>query len=245
LPQNSRLKYLTDVTQTNIVAALQSSAVKVAAFENVPNAFAGGEWTDAVGPDGGWLHGPEVANFIFVADSRDDCPEPEGRYGANSAEWRPYFPREPETVLDHAAKAAKKQFRFREIRINNELPSQLEGARNRRNLSILIGEPKALRSTLGRAFEQFWWDGFAVLLPMHEALVKPDEQELALQSTLPVISQIVSPNVARPRTPAELQAALDLVLYYMRKKITQPEIDSREKTGGPPPGLTGTGDTPS
>jgi hypothetical protein len=217
----------------------------VPAFENVPNAFAGGKWEEAVGPDGGWLPGPEVANFIFVADSRDDSPELEARYGANSSEWRPYFPREPETVLDHATKAVKKQFRFREIRINEELPGELERAKKRKNLSIVIGEPKALGGDVAAAIEQTWWEGAAVLLPFHEKVFQSGDHETAFRSAFPFISQISSPNVARPRTPAELQAVLDSVLTRMSKQVTQPEIDSREKTETPPPGLSGIGDTPA
>jgi hypothetical protein len=231
-----------------IVDAWKEYAKKIKAldnvpdFENVPNAFAEGKWEEAVGPGGAWLPGPEVANFVFVAESKDECPIPEGRYGTNSSDWRPYFPTEPDTILEHATKAAKKQFRFREIRVNDDLPGELEHAKKRKNLSIVIGDPKALNGfKAAQSIEQLWWEGLALFLPCHEAVIK-DDQKTTLKTAFPIISQILSPNVRSPGTPAELQAALDLTLSEMRKAVTQPEIDSRDKSGDPPPpGLSGSG----
>lgn len=121
---------------------------KVPDFENIPNAFAAGKWEEALGPDGGFLAGPEVANFIFAAESRDECPQPAGRYGTTGSEWRPFFPIEPETALDHAAKGLKKRFRFREIRLGETFRSDLEQAKKRKNLSIMIGEPRGARARI-------------------------------------------------------------------------------------------------
>jgi hypothetical protein len=232
-----------------IVAAWKSYEKKikplesVPAFEDIPNAFAGGRWSDAVGPDGSWLPGPEVANFVFVAESMNESPEPRGRYGADGSQWRPYFPSEPDTAMDYATNAVRKQFKFREIRVTEDFRGELERARNRKNLSILIGDPKALpldSFEAVRLIEQLLLcETCAVLLPYHERVAKIDEQDRAVKEAFPVISQVQSSNVHRPRTPAELQTALDVVLREMSKAVTQPEIDSRDKTAPPPPGISG------
>ena len=222
---------------------------KVPDLDNIPNAFAGGKWSDAVGPEGGWLPGPEVANFVFVAQSRDDRPKPEGRYGADSSEWRPYFPSELETILDHATEAVKKQFRFREIRVDDDLRAELKGARERKNLSIVVGDPQALALEdfkSARSIEELWWDGLALLLPCHEPVDTCEDLQTRLKITLPVLSQVKSPNIRGPlRTPAELQAALDATLSELRRAVTQPAIDKKDKSGGPPPDLSPTGGSKS
>ena len=213
-------------------------------FDDVPNAFAGGKWKDAVGPDLRFARGPEVANFIFVAESKDECPDPEGRYGADPSQWRPYFPDKMETVLDHAMQATSKQYRFREIPVNNDLPAELEKAQERQNLSIVIGDPKALpldgfRTV--RSIEQLWLKGsIALLAPCHAAVAPCADKKTTLKSPFPVISQIESANISLPRDPAELRAALDKALFEMRMAVMQREIDSKGKTGDPPPpGLSG------
>jgi hypothetical protein len=214
---------------------------KVPDFENIPNAFAAGKWEEALGPDGGFLAGPEVANFIFAAESRDESPQPAGRYGTTGSAWRPFFPTEPETALDHAAKGLKKRFRFREILFGETFRSDLEQAKKRKNLSILIGEPRALALESFKeasAFQDLWWEGFSVLLPCHQSVARCSDQDAAFQSKFPVISQVA----LSPRTPAELQDSLDRVLTKMSQAVVQPAIDAREKKNPPPPGLSGAGD---
>ena len=76
---------------------------KIDDFPNIPNAFAGGDWQEAATPSG-WKRGPEVANFVFVAETADDSPDREARHGAVPAEWRPYLPPEITTILDYARK---------------------------------------------------------------------------------------------------------------------------------------------
>jgi hypothetical protein len=123
--------------------------------------------------------------------------------------------------------------------VNEQLLDQLAQAQKRENLSILIGEPKALPPEIfnDSALERFRWEGFAALLPCHEPFTKCGE-DAALKSALPIISALA----ARPDTPAELQKALDEALHRMRKAVTQPKIDGREKADPPPPGLSGSGD---
>lgn len=218
---------------------------KVPKFDDVPSSFAAGKWTDAVGPEGGWLPGPEVVNFVFVAQSKEDCPNPEGRYGSNSSEWRPYFPSELETILDHASEAVKKQFRFREIRVDDDLPAELKSAKERRNLSVVVGDPRALvledfKSV--RSIEELWWEGSALLLPCHEPVDPWEPQAPKLKSALPILSQAKLANYRGPlRTPAELQAALDATLCELRKAVTQPAIDNKQKSADPPPDLSPAG----
>ena len=122
-------------------------------------------------------------------------------------------------------------------------PANWSSARNRKNLSIVIGDPRALPLDCFKAvrsIEQLLLcEGCTVLLPYHEGFAKFDEQDTAVKDAFPVISQVRSSNVHRPRTPAELQAALDVALREMSKAVTQPEIDSRDKSDPPPPGLSG------
>jgi hypothetical protein len=216
----------------------------VPVFENIPNTFAGGRWRDAVGPSGEYLQGPEVANFVFVAESKEERAIPDGRYGADGSQWRPFFPKEMESVLDHATNAVKKQFKFREIPVTDDLEAELKRAKNRKNLSIVIGEPGAmhLEAFKGvRSLEPLWWEGCALFVAFHEVMGKVEAQEAAFQRAFPALSQIASTRVCRPRNPAELQAALDMALFEMRKAITQPEIDSKGKTDSGPPGISGVG----
>jgi hypothetical protein len=208
-------------------------------FDDIPNAFAGGRWQPEVVVDGAFAKGPYIANFVFAAPSQDERDKPPGRYGTERSQWKPFFPSELDTVLDHATNAVKKQFKFREIPVNDDLPAELERAKIRGNLSIVIGEPGAMDAA--RSIENLWWQGCAVFAAFHEAAGKLEEQEKAFGDAFPALSQATSTRVCRPHSPAELQKALDAALFEMKNAITQPAIDSLQKTDAPPPGISGTG----
>ena len=116
----------------------------VPAFTDIPNQFAGGQWEEAAGPVG-WLPGPGVANFVFAAAINKQLQKPTGRYGASAAEWRPYLPPVAKTVSEIAKEAAKKHcLRYREIVVNDKLVAELQGARDRKNLTLVLADAQTL-----------------------------------------------------------------------------------------------------
>jgi hypothetical protein len=250
-PESKLYKTCVNSFAKAIYAASESHGKKVKPlknvpdFENIPNTFSGGRWQDDVVVNGEFVKGPEVANFVFAAPSKNELDDPEGRYGADGSQWRPFFPREMDTVLQHATDAVKKQFKFREIPVDDKLEAELRRAKTRGNLSIVIGEPAALdreKFKGARSIEDLWWEGCAVFATFHEheRIAKLEEQEAAFRRAFPVLSQAPpSTRVGRPRNPAELQAALDAALFEMRKVLIQPAIDSKGKTDSPPPGISG------
>lgn len=216
-------------------------------FKDIPNSFANGDWQEAAGP-GGWLPGPEVANFIFVAGSHEEIAEqvkaPPGRYGSSASEWRPYLPPDEKTILHHARTAAAKQsLKFRQLPTDENLETEIRGAKNRKNLTIVIADPISLEAgpfEAAGALEQHWWEGTALVLPCDNKIAEWDEAGVqSLQTTFPVISQLQTPNVQGPvRSALDLQNTLDLTLTYMRTAITQAETNKKEKTGDPPPAVS-------
>jgi hypothetical protein len=215
-------------------------------FSAIPNMFEGGDWQEAAGP-GGWLPGPEVANFVFVAESKDTAPAPPGRHGESAGEWRPYLPPDGSTVRHHAKEVLTKQFKFREIPVTDNLPGELEMARKRGNLSVIVGDPKALPLETFkpvRRIEDLWWEGAAMLLPCDGTVVKWDDTDLqnAWKSAFPILSQTKPANVRGPlRSPAEFKQTLEVTLTEMRAAVTKPRIDEKAKTDEPPPMVSGRG----
>ena len=204
-------------------------------FSAIPNMFDGNEWQEAAGP-GGWLPGPEVANFVFVAQSKDDVPVPPGRYGKAARDWRPFLPPERISIFDQAKSATAKQFRFREIPFNDNLTNQLAAAKSRKNLSVVIGDPRALpldSFAALRGLENLWWDGTALLLPCDDIVAKWDDADLqsALQNTFPTLH----PEMVPLRSSDALKTALESKLDAMRNLVTKPEIEKLPKIEEPPP----------
>jgi hypothetical protein len=216
-------------------------------FQDIPNSFANGDWQEAAGP-GGWLSGPEVANFIFVAGSHEEMAAqveaPKGRYGSSASEWRPYLPPDEKTILDHARMAAAKQsLKFRELPAGVNLKTDIKGAKQRKNLTVLLADPISLAAQPFEAaavLEQHWWEGAALVLPCDDKIAPWDEAGVqSLQTTFPVISQLQTPNLQAPvRSALELQHTLDLTLTYLRTSVIQSETDKKEKTGDPPPAVS-------
>lgn len=217
-------------------------------FPEIPNAFQDGDWQEAADPSG-WIPGPEVANFVFATGSREDIPVPQGRYGLKASEWRPYLPPEPATILDYARNATRgRSFKFREIVIGDEksLNKEVEAARERKNLTVVVADPAAapLASFKSLAvIEKHWWDGTALLLPCDDKSANwhDPNYQIALRSTFPVLSQAQHVNFNAIRTAAELQSTLDQTLLGLRNAVTQSATAKREKTGPPPPAVNGTG----
>jgi hypothetical protein len=209
-------------------------------FSDIPDMFADSEWEEAAGPNG-WLSGPEVANFVFASALKNEIPHPEGRYGSHGSEWRPYLPPDATTVLEHARSATRKQsLKFREIPISTDMDDELGSVKRRKNLSVVIADPKALHlkscQPIG-VLEKHWWEGSALILPSE------DEQtcQNGLNATFPLLSQLKTPNVRGPvRTSKELELTLDLTLTELRAAVTRVETSKKKKTDEAPPMLTGT-----
>jgi hypothetical protein len=227
-----------------IVAAWQKYHIKPVDgfkdFSSIPNQFAGGDWQEAAGPSG-WLPGPEVANFVFATGSNQEFPQPVGRYGAKPSEWRPYLPPEPDTILQHAKKAAK-GFKFREIPVNDGLGTELMAAQDRKNLTVILADAKALASqSLApiRDLEKVWWEGSALVFPLDDPASKwNDEARQSVKNAFPVLSQLQTENIKTIGNGRELESNLPLMLTGLHANVKQAETDKKEKTDAAPVGLS-------
>jgi hypothetical protein len=207
-------------------------------FAQIPNRFAGGDWEEAAGPNG-WLPGPEVANFVFAAGLRDAIPAPQGRYGDRSTEWRPYLPPELTTIFEHVRNVTRDKFRFREIPVDGALAAELAAAKARKNLTIVVADPRFLTSPgFGpvRAIENVWWEGTAVVIPCDDTVARAGDARLPADITvaLPVISQSNTVSLVAVDSHQALQPTLDLTLTQLRTAVTKAETDKKDKTDAPP-----------
>jgi FxsC-like protein len=138
---------------------------------SIPNKFALGDWEEAAGPEG-WLKGPDVANFVFAAGVKALIPKV--RYGEKPGQWQPYLPPSLTTISQYAVQAVRKRrpFKFREIPVTPEIGEQLEGARERKNLTVVVADPQSLTLEALRKVnkhDELAWEGTAVLLPCDDA----------------------------------------------------------------------------
>jgi FxsC-like protein len=140
---------------------------------SIPNKFALGDWEEAAGPEG-WLKGPEVANFVFAAGVKELIKINKVRYGERSGQWLPYLPPSLTTISQYAVQAVRKRrpFKFREIPVTPEIVEQLEGAKERKNLTVVVADPQSLTLEALRKVhkhDELAWEGTAVLLPCDDA----------------------------------------------------------------------------
>jgi FxsC-like protein len=221
----------------------------VAPFENIPNTFAGPQ-DAALGPQG-YLPGPGVACFVYAAGRRSEIPQPPGRYGATAAEWRPYLPPERATVAEIARSIASRQsLSYREIPVDDNLPTELSGARERKNLTLVVADPCTLPMQPYRpvtVFDGDPWEGTAVLMPWDGAIGPWDERlQSIVRNTFPVRSQAKAPPFQAPiPTVADFERTLDLTLTDLRAAITRTESEKKQKTDGPPPQVVGPSGAPT
>ena len=176
-----------------------------------------------------------MANFVFIAESKDDWPKPLERYGEKASEWKPYYPPHSLTALQHAKKAIGNQFKLREIKVDDNLSDELEAAKKRNNLSIVLGERKAFSRERFEAIQQVAessWRDCALVLPQNSADAESEHQSADF-NPLPKCRSIYE-----PKTPSELEESLGQALFEMRQAVTQPKIDSKESTEPPPPNLS-------
>jgi FxsC-like protein len=217
----------------------------VAPFENIPNAFAGGQWEEAAGPTG-WVSGPGVANFVFAAALKHELPQPPGKYGSSAAEWRPYLPAAAKTISEIAKAAAKKHsLRYREILVNDQLSAELQGARIRKNLTLLLADARTLPFQQYRqvvTFDGETWEGSALLMPWDNVAGLWEDAPLqsAVKTTFPIKSQLKAPVFQAPiSTENELERVLDVTLTDLLAAFTKVETEKKYKTDQGPASITG------
>ena len=210
-------------------------------FPEIPNAFAGGQWEEAIDKDGHWIKGPSVANFVFAAAQDTELKQPQGRYGERSAEWRPYLPPESRTIADIAKGVAqKRQLKYREIGVDGNLAGELEATRKRNNLTFVLADPQTLPIEKYKPIESFDKDpasGGSLML-LWDGLVGPWETD-SLQKTIkerfPVKSQLSSPFFNAPiRTAQELEDRLDVTLTNLLGSMTRDQSRGKDKTDTAP-----------
>jgi len=213
-------------------------------FEQIPNAFAEGRWEEAA-TRSGWLPGPGVANFVFAAAKNQQLPIPAGRYGSAAAEWRPFLPPVARTISDIARAAAKKHsLRYREILINDQLATELQNARDRKNLTVVLVDPGTLEiheyRTVG-AFDTHTWEGASLLIPWNG--VSDAWKTVALPSVataFPIKSQLKPPAFLGPiYTADEFDQLLDVTLADLRGALTRAETEKKEKIDEAPAQIVG------
>jgi hypothetical protein len=230
-------------------AAKEHSAIPpladVEPFDQIPNAFAGGVWEEAAGP-GGWVPGPGVANFVFAAAIGDELQKPPGRYGMTPSDWRPYLPPEARTIADISREAAKKNsLRYREIVVDQKLAQELKGARDRKNLTLVLADPQTLpihQYQPVATFDSHTWEGTALLM-LWDGAAGPWE-DLTLQTvvskTFPIRTQLKPPSYLAPvRSITELETVLDTTLADLRGALTKAEAEKKEKIDEPPAQVSG------
>jgi hypothetical protein len=218
----------------------------VAAFEEIPDPFAEETtWEEAAGP-GGWLPGPGVANFVYAASSSAELPEPERRYGARASDWRPYFPPHLNTIEQMARAVAGQQLlKYREIPVNENLPEELVGARNRKNLTIVVADPKTLPFPAYRAVSSFDddpWDGSALLMPWDDnpSLGPWEDTQEIIKNTFKIRSQVKTPPFQAPiKAFEDFGPMLDLTLVNLRGAMIHAEAEKKPKTDEPPTQVIG------
>lgn len=215
-------------------------------FEQIPNAFAGGAWEEAAGV-GGWLSGPGVANFVFVAARAQEIKAPAGRHGDKPANWRPFLPPVPRTISEIArAATSKHSLLYREILADHNLPAELEGARDRKNLTLVVADAQSL-SVPGfesvKAFDGDTWEGASLLVPWNDLPAQWDGNALPqVTASFPIRSQLKPPAFRAPIQCAEdLDALLDITIADLRSAVTKAGTEKKAKTDDAPPQIVGPG----
>jgi hypothetical protein len=213
-------------------------------FDQIPNAFAGGVWDEAI-TSGGWILGPGVVNFVFAAGVDSELNSPAGRYGGKAAEWRPYLPPEPRTIEEIArAAATKHSLRYREIVIDQQLSNELDGTRNRKNLTLVLADPQTLALAILKyqplkSFDGHTWAGTSLMI-LWDGVISPLIQQ-TISQTFPIKS-VLKPPLYRPQigTADDLDKLLDITLAELRASMTQTETKDKDKTDDAPAQISGT-----
>jgi len=214
----------------------------IAPFDQIPNGF-GDDWSEAA-DEHGWIAGPGVANFVFAAARDQQLSTPPGRYGRSAAEWRPYLPPEPRTVVEITRAALKKHsLLFRELAVDDKLKKEFQAAKGRKNLTLVLADPRTLsfaEYSAIRAIDDELWEGGAVLM-IHDDVAEPwMSVQPVVQQTFKRFSQLKAPAFQGPvRTVQELDTLLDVTLAELRSALTQVEVKNKQKTDIAPAQISG------
>ena len=220
--------------------------VPVDSFDHVPNIFTDSPWEEAYGL-GGWKRGPEVANFVFAAAQETDLPEWVGRYGKSASRWRPFLPPNKKTVAEVAMDCASRHsIAYREIPVNDALEQELNRARERKNLAVVLVDPKSLAFdpvSKVTVFDDISWDGAFLIVPWDGTLGDWDDKTVkpVIDEKFPVLSKLSKPDFHAPiKTVDDLVRILDVTLPELRAKFTQVETARKPQTDAPPSHITST-----
>jgi FxsC-like protein len=220
------------------------AALPIGRFEDIPDAFGQGDWHRAATPSG-WLPGPDVANFVFATGSSRDLADPPGRYGKTPLDWRPYLPKSPKTVAEVAKEITdKKALIYREIPVDNRLLNELKGAKDRKNLTVVVANPRALmvaRYEAVAAFDAIFWEGTSLLVPWDGIEGQWEDHTMQIKTIFPIVSQLPKPAFQGPIPSDEaLRISLEVTLTDLRAGLTKVETAQKPKTDNPPASVTST-----
>jgi len=216
----------------------------VGPFTQIPNAFAGGVWAEAAGP-GGWIEGPDVANFVYCAALASHKLNPTSRYGTAASSWRPYNPPETRTIAQIAKSAAQKHsLRYREIPVGPMLGNDLTLASQRNNLTFVVADPQTLTVADYQPVNSFdtlsKFDGTSLLMLWDDVVQPWATVEQFVSQAFPARSASQAPVYIAPiRTADELDKLLDCTIADLRGAMTKMLTESKKKTDAAPAQLTG------
>jgi FxsC-like protein len=216
-------------------------------FEHVPNAFGEDEWQEAANGDG-WIHGPTVVNVIYGAGTkrtvtlRNSIP----KYGDCAREWKPYLPPCGQTIGDLTKTAIHDQcLRYREIPINGDLSEELELARGRKNLLVVVADPSSLTQAPNQilsAYDRLPPEGTAVLLPwddQQEDQWQSHNIQNAIDQIFPAKSRTQACYHAPILTVDDMRSTLSTTLVEIRDSLTKVETNRKPISDVGPPVVSG------
>jgi hypothetical protein len=208
-------------------------------FDQIPNQFAGGDWEEAIDPQTrAWIPGPGVVNFVFAAGLGAELQDPPGRYGPRAADWRPYLPPVPKTIEEIARAAAKKHsLKYRQIVVDQHIAYELTGTQSRKNLTLVLADPRTLalmKYSAIQAFDTHTWAGTSLMI-LWDGPVDPPLQNTIAQR-FPIKSLLQPPLFRGPVTTAnELDDLLDRTLAELSAAMTESETRQKAKIDNAPP----------
>jgi hypothetical protein len=130
--------------------------------------------------------------------------------------------------------------------VDENLAGELEAANARCNLTIVIADPLSLATDRGKisaVFDQRFWDGSALLLPLDApAGVWDATIQGEIGRAFPVLSRLAPPVFHAPIvTAGDLESRLDDTLSQLQAVVTKAGAASRDKTDSGPAQISATG----
>ena len=224
--------------------AIERSSEAAEDFDQIPNAFGGDEWEEAANGQG-WIPGPEVANVVYGAGTKQTVPSP--KYGELAREWKPYLPPFPHTVAELTRSVVHSQaLRYREIPVDNNLDKELELAQRRKNLIVVVADAASLAdesSSQLRIYDSLRAEGTALLMPWDECAENPwnrAELQKSIQDIFPVKSITPACYRAPILSVEQMRSTLDRTLVEIRDSLTKLELSSKPANDRAPATVSGT-----